>query len=49
MTLLLGIVAFLAVLFTFYGGIIIGIHECKKQFNIPKGATGVDENGYIYS
>ena len=33
----------------FYGGILVGIADCKRRFGIPKKATGVDENGYIYS
>lgn len=46
MTLLLLALAFLAV---FYGGICLGIANCKRRFLIPKGATGVDDNGYVYS
>ena len=30
-------------------GVIVGIVDCKRMFGIPKGAVGVDENGYIYS
>lgn len=33
----------------FYGGIILGMADCKRRFGIPKGAIGVDDNGYIYS
>lgn len=46
---LLGLVAVLCVLFAFYGGIIIGIADCKRRFGIPKKAVSVNDDGYIYS
>ena len=39
----------LALLTVFYCGICLGIANCKRRFLIPKGATGVNDNGYIYS
>lgn len=29
----------------FYGGVCLGIADCKKRFNIPKSASGFDEYG----
>lgn len=43
------LLCFLAIAFAFYGGIILGIADCKRRFGIPKQAIGVDDNGYIYS
>lgn len=37
------LLAFLAVLFAFYGGIVIGICDCKRQFGIPKGCKSCYE------
>lgn len=34
-----------ALLAVFYGGICLGIANCKRRFYIPKGATGVDKDG----
>ena len=48
MTLLIVLLVLLACLISFYGGIIAGVNDAKKTFNIPKGATGVNENGYIF-
>lgn len=40
----------LVALFGFYGGICVGIADCKRRFKIPKSAIGVDEyEHYIYS
>lgn len=48
MTVLFYLVLALVVLVTLYAGIVIGVSDCKKRFNIPKGAIGVDNDGYIY-
>lgn len=32
----------------FYFGITVGISDCKRRFQIPHGAVGVNENGYYY-
>ena len=44
--LLAGAAVLLAV---FAFGVLIGIADCKRRFGVPKGAVGVDDNGYIYS
>lgn len=33
------IFAFAGLVITFYGGVIMGIADCKRQFGIPKGAV----------
>ena len=34
---------------SFGTGIMVGIHDCKRTFGIPKGALGVEEDGtYFY-
>lgn len=47
-TLLIICLACVCLLGGLFAGIIIGITDCKRTFQIPKGAMGVDENGYIY-
>lgn len=37
--------ALLIVFISFYVGVYVGINDCKKQFNIPKGAKGVTSDG----
>lgn len=50
MTLFLILLAVVLLLGAFYLGIVVGIKDCKKQFNIPKKATGVCEDGeFIYN
>lgn len=49
MTVFLWLLQILGILGAFYGGIIVGIADCKKRFNVPKGATGVDDDGYNFS
>lgn len=34
-----------AIVLAFYIGIIVGIADCKRRFQVPKGAVGVDEHG----
>lgn len=35
-------VALVAVILAFYAGIFFGIHDCKRTYNIPKGAFPQD-------
>ena len=45
--LLAGSVVLLAV---FAFGVLVGIADCKRRFQVPKGSVGVDANGnYIFS
>lgn len=30
-------------------GVVVGIKDCKRRFNIPLGAVGVDNDGFVYS
>lgn len=50
MNVLIILLASAIVLLAVFGaGILVGIADCKRRFGVPKGAMGVDENGYIYS
>lgn len=36
--------------FSFYGGVLLGIKDCKRRFMIPKGATSALADGrYLYN
>ena len=37
--------ALVVLVLVFYAGIIVGIADCKRRFQVPKGAVGVDKNG----
>lgn len=39
----------LVALIAFYGGIFVGIKDCKRRFNLPVGSCGVDDDGNICS
>lgn len=38
----------LSLIVAFYAGIFFGIYDCKRHFNIPKGAQGVNDDGSFY-
>lgn len=49
-TLLFFLVAAVALLLAFCFGVVVGIKDCKRRFNVPPGAVEVDANGeYIFN
>lgn len=47
MTVLFWIVIVLLILFAFYGGIVLGITDCKRQYGIGKGVTPEEYDSWV--
>lgn len=41
------IIFVLLLIFAFYGGVCVGIADCKRRFKIPKGAAEPTENSEV--